>query len=73
MRTVRTVIYAHVLILREGASFEGGKCSPRDPVGAGRPARQAAGGTTRMLLAKMLKSGDVEKHMDGRYETPVLI
>ncbi len=30
-------------------------------------------GTMRMLLAKMLKSGDVEKHMDGRYGTAMLI
>ncbi len=30
-------------------------------------------GTMRMLLAKMLKVGDVEKHMDGRYGTAMLI
>ena len=30
-------------------------------------------GTIRMLLAKMLKAGDVEKHMDGRYATAMLI
>ena len=30
-------------------------------------------GTMRVLLLKMVRSGDVEKHMDGRYGTPMLI